>query len=130
MNDAALPAVHRVEAEVGSGTLDLFGRRECADPQFFNPKSPVIVRVERHSRVIVGVHPQHLLGDQFQCQQQFRAISQQQIDVRALELDEKIGILKIRIAVISGFHREGQAEAGICDDPAQKLLNTRSCFVN
>jgi len=39
VNDAALAAVHRVEAEWRSGPLDLISRREGAHPQFLDAQS-------------------------------------------------------------------------------------------
>lgn len=109
--------------------LHFFRRRQGANPQFFNAQRAVIVRVEGNTRMIVGVKPQHFLCYQFQSEQKLGAVAQQQIHIRTPELDENIGVLKIRVAVIARLNRESQMKPGVPDNPAKKSFNSWTRFL-
>ncbi len=110
--------------------FDFFGGGQRAYAQFFDPKRAIVIRIERDARVIVGVHPQHFLRDEFQREQQFRAIAQQEFDVIAFEFYEKIGIFEVRIRMVARFEPKAEAKARVVDYLPEKLLDPGSCFVN
>ena len=128
VNDAALAAVHRVEAEWRSGPLDLISRREGAHPQFLDAQSPVIVGVERDSRMLVGMHSQHLLRDQLEAEQQFCLVGEKQFDIIAFEFDGEVGVLEIGIGIATGLDDEIEVKTGVVNGPAKKFLDARTCF--
>ena len=130
MNHTALPAVHRIEAEIVAGIFHAFRRGQRTDTQLFNTQRPVFVRVERDTRMIVGMHAQHFLADQFQCQQEFCPVAQQQIHVSTLKLDHQVRILKVRMTLVSGFDGKGKFEARRIQNLAKELFDPRTGFVN
>jgi hypothetical protein len=130
MHHPALAAVHGVEAEIRARVLHFFGRRQSADPKLFNANGPIVVGIESNPRMIVGMHSQHFLRDQFQGEQQFGAIRQQHFHVFALKFDEEIGVFKLRIAGIAGLQPESQMKARAVDDLPEELLNPGASFVN
>ena len=74
VDDAALAAVHRIEAEGLPRALDLLGHGRGAHAQFLDTQQPVVVGIERNARVILGGHAQRLHSHMLQCQQQFGAV--------------------------------------------------------
>ena len=46
--------------------------------------------------MIVGVHAQHFLRDQFEREQKLGAIAQKQVDIFAAELDDEVRSFEIR----------------------------------
>ncbi len=130
VDHAPLSAVQRIEPERGARVLHFFGSGQRADAQFFDAQRPIVVRVERDARVIVGVQAQHLLRHQFQREQKLGPIGQQQIHVGTLELDDDVGVFEIRMAVVSGFDGKVQIELPIGDHLTQKLLDPGTSFIN
>jgi hypothetical protein len=106
MDHTSFPAVHRVETERCTATFYLFGGSEGTHAKLFHPQGAVIVGVERNARVIVGMQAQRFLRNQFQRQKKLRAVGQDQIDIRASELDHEIRIFKIGVTVITRFNCE------------------------
>jgi len=110
--------------------LYLFGGSQSADAKFFDSQGPVIVGVEGNARMIVGMHAQHFLRHQFERQQQFRAICQQEIHVFALEFDDEIGILEIGNRIVARLELKLQLETRVGNHLPQKLLDPWTRFVN
>ncbi len=131
VDDAALAAVHGVKAEIVACMPDLLGCRKGADTQFFDAQRPVIVRIERYARMIVGMHAQHFLSNQFQSQQQFRTVGKKQIDVVPAEFDEQDR--DSRSPDGSGrpaSSSKTEPEARVVDHPGQKLFDPWARVVN
>src|SRR5580658_3754751 len=103
MENAALAAVHGVEPERRARVLHLFGGGSGADPQFLDPESAVVVRIEGNARMIVGVETQNLLRHELQSEQELRAVGQQHFDIAAVKLDDNVRIFEVRVTVIAGL---------------------------
>jgi len=80
--------------------------------------------------MIVGVHAQHFLRDQFEREQKLGAVAEEEIDIGALEFYDQIRVFKIRVAVVAGLQPETQTKAGIVDDAPKELLDPGTRFVN
>jgi hypothetical protein len=129
VDDAALAAVHGIEAERRSGSLDLVGRGEGAHPQFLDAQSPVVICVEGDSRMLVGMHSQHFLRHQFEAQKQLGLVGEKQFDIAALEFDGEVGALEIWVGIAAGFDEEVELKTGVVYGPAKKFFNSWTCFV-
>ena len=70
VNDAALAARHRAEAEWNAGLLDLLGGRQGAEPQFLHSQHAVVVGIETDERVILGGRAQHFEREVFEREQE------------------------------------------------------------
>jgi hypothetical protein len=130
VDDTALAAVHRVEPEWRACVLDLFSGSARADAQFLNAERAVIIRIERNSRVIVGVQAQNFLRHQFQRQKQLGAVGQKKIDIMAAELYNDIGVFKIGMALIAGFNGKLQIKSGLGDDLAKEFVDAGASLVD
>jgi hypothetical protein len=130
VNQATLPAVHRIEAEVRSGMLHAFSGIQGTTAQLFKPQRTVVIGVKRNPRMIIGVHPQQLHRHQFHRQQQFGLIGQQQIDIAAMELYHQIRVFKLRSALVTRPDLKSQIEACIGDHLVEERFDARSGFVN
>ena len=128
VDDAALAAVHGVEAKRRSGSLDLVGRGEGTHSQFLDAQSPIVIGVEGDSRMLVGMHSQHFLRHQFEAKKQFGFVGEKQLDIRAFEFDGDIGVLEIGVGVAPGLDKEIELKTGIVDGLAKELFDSRTCF--
>jgi hypothetical protein len=130
VQNPALTAVHRVEAEWRTGVLDLFGGGARADPQLLDPQGPIIVRVEGYARMIVGVETQNLLRHEFQSQQKLGAIGQEHLHIAAIELYQNVRSFEFGMTVVAGLDGKVQVELACGDDLAEKLLNPGTSLMN
>lgn len=103
MNDAALAAVHRIEAERLARRLYFIGRDLRGHAKLFDAQRPIIVGIECNARMIVGVHAQSFLGDVFESQKKLGAIAQDEVDIVAMKLDDQIRGFEVRVALIAGL---------------------------
>ena len=125
VHDPALPAGHRIEAEGHAGAPDLFGRRGGAQAQLFDAQHAIVVGVEAQPRMVLRGHAQHLHGEVLERQQQLGAVGQQQIHVRAGELDHDFGVLELGVGVLRVDDLELHTEAGTLEKRPEKRIDFR-----
>ena len=130
VDHAPLAAVHRVEAERRARVFDFLGRGHGTDAELGDTQCAIVVRIEGNARMIVRVQPQRFLRHQLERQQQFGAISQQQIHIRAGEFHQNVGIFEIRIGMIPGANGELQIEPGVRANLAKEIFDSRTRFFN
>jgi hypothetical protein len=80
--------------------------------------------------MIVGMETQNLLRDQFQSEQELRAVGQQQLHVAAVKLDDNVRIFEVRVTVIAGLDGKVQIELASGDELTEKLLDPGTSLVN
>ena len=122
VDHAAFAAVHRIEAERVPRALHLLRHRRGAQPQFLDAQRAIVVGIERNARVILGGHAQRLHGHVLQGQQQFSAVGQQILHVRAGELHHHVGRLEVVVSGLAIGHLVAHAEARLVETRTQKLL--------
>ena len=99
MNDTAFAAGHWAEVERLAGLFHTVGRRNRAHAQFFNAEQTIIVRIEAQQGMCLRRHPQHFHREVLEGQQRLRFVGQQQVNIGPAELDDDLGIFKIRVSV-------------------------------
>ncbi len=130
VDDAALAAVHGVEAEGLGGALHLLGGGGGAEAEFGDAQHAEIVRVEGEARMIVVGNAERFHGDVLQSEEQLGLVGEEQFDVGAFEFDDDLGVLDLRIAGIAGFDLILDVEVGVVEDHVEELFYARAYRIN
>ena len=97
MDNAALAAVHGIEAEGLAGVLDLLRRGGGGKAELGDAERAVIVGVEGELRMVVGRHSQRFHGDVLEREKQLGLVGEQEVGIGPAELHHDFRILDLGI---------------------------------
>ncbi len=122
VDDAALAAVHRVEAEGFGSALDLLSGNARAHPKLGDAQHAEIIGVERQPGMVVIRNAQRLHGEVLERQEKLGLVRQQKLHIGPFELHHHLGIFDLGVGRIAFFDLILDVEVGVVQNHIEELF--------